>query len=104
MAETVVKFDQFLASWKESVKDGSPSTVELGRRFAQKLITQWLDASESGIELVYCDGARDGGIDLAVLDMGADEEADAQPGHTWYLVQSKYGSAFQGASTLLIEG
>lgn len=104
MSANSVEFDAFLESWKESVRAGNPSTVELGRRFAQKLITQWLDASESGIELIYCDGAGDGGVDLAVLDVGAEDEADTQPGHTWYLVQSKYGSAFQGSSTLLVEG
>lgn len=104
MSASPIEFDAFLESWKESVKAGNPSTVELGRRFAQKLITQWLDASESGVEVIYCDGAGDGGIDLAVLDVGADEEADTQPGHTWYLVQSKYGAAFQGPATLLVEG
>lgn len=104
MSANSVEFDAFLESWRESVRAGNPSTVELGRRFAQKLITQWLDASESGVELIYCDGAGDGGIDLAVLDIGADDEVDTQPGHTWFLVQSKYGAAFQGASTLLVEG
>lgn len=104
MPENAVQFDEFLDSWKESIRDGSPSTVELGRRFSLKLITQWLDTSESGIEWIYCDGARDGGIDLAVLDVGAGEEGDANPGHTWFLIQSKYGTAFQGPSTLLLEG
>lgn len=103
MENGVVDFDAFLASWRESIVEGTPSTVELGRRFAQKLVTQWLDASEAGTELIYCDGAGDGGIDLAVLDVGSDEESDSQPGHIWYLVQSKYGGAFQGPTTLLVE-
>lgn len=96
-------FDNFLNSWRESIVAGNPSTTELGRRFAQKIVTQWLDAPESGLEIVYCDGAGDGGIDLAVLDVGPDEEIEGQPGHTWYLVQSKHGTAFAGATTLLVE-
>ncbi len=103
MSSVTVDFEAFLASWRESVTAGDPSTTELGRRFAQKLVTQWLDASEAGTELVYCDGAGDGGVDLAVLDVGSDDEADSQPGHIWYLVQSKYGGAFQGPTTLLVE-
>jgi hypothetical protein len=104
--QEVVNFDQFKASWLESVREGDPSTVELGRRFALKLVTQWLDSSESTSDLVYCDGSGDGGIDVAVLDLGSDE-AGAQSeevGDSWYLVQSKYGSAFSGVGTLLKEG
>lgn len=96
-------FQAFLAAWRESVVAGDPSTIELGRRFAHKIVTQWLDAPESGLEIVYCDGAGDGGIDLAVLDVGPEDETAGQPGHTWYLVQSKHGTAFAGARTLLVE-
>lgn len=96
-------FDDFLESWRESIVEGSPPTTELGRRFAHKIVTQWLDAPDTGMEIVYCDGAGDGGIDLALLDVGPEDEQEGQPGHTWYLVQSKYGSAFQGARTLLVE-
>lgn len=96
-------FETYLASWRESIIDSDPSSIEKGRRFAQKIVVQWLDAPDSGFDIVYCDGANDGGIDLAVLDEGSEEEAEGQPSHTWYLVQSKYGSAFAGAHTLLIE-
>lgn len=97
------EFGDFLTSWRESVVAGDPSTIELGRRFAHKIVMDWLDAPESGLEIVYCDGAGDGGIDLAVLDVGPEDEAAGQPGHTWYLVQSKHGTAFAGARTLLVE-
>jgi hypothetical protein len=105
MAEQV-DFESFRTSWLQSVQQGAPSTVELGRRFALKLITQWLDASETTADLVYCDGSGDGGIDVAFLDEGPDSASDApeESGHAWYLVQSKYGSAFAGAGTLLTEG
>lgn len=99
-------FDDFRCSWLEDVRAGSPSTVELGRRFALKLVAQWLDTSDLTDEFIYCDGSGDGGIDVAFLDTGPEELTDDSTisGHTWYLVQSKYGSAFAGVSTLLQEG
>lgn len=99
-------FEEFRRSWLEDVTEGSPSTVELGRRFALKLVTQWLDTSEATADFIHCDGSRDGGIDVALLDTGPDEAAEdgAITGHCWYLVQSKYGSAFAGTGTLLAEG
>lgn len=101
-----IDFEDYRASWLEDVTKGSPSTVELGRRFALKLITQWMEDSIETDNFIYCDGSRDGGIDLALLDTGPEEAADESgvSGHTWYLVQSKYGSAFAGPPTLLIEG
>ena len=101
-----VAFSDFREAWLLSVREGSPSTVELGRRFALKLVTQILDADESSSDVVYCDGAGDGGIDVAVLDTGPDESSvePEQSGHRWYLVQSKYGSAFKSTATLLAEG
>lgn len=101
-----VDFDAFRASWLQEVQAGAPNTVELGRRFALKLITQWLDTSSATADIVYCDGSGDGGIDVAFLDEGPDSANDAaeESGHAWYLVQSKYGSAFAGPATLLVEG
>ena len=101
-----VDFETYRSSWLESVQDGAPSTRELGRRFALKLVTQWTDSSEQGADVVLCDGSCDGGIDIAVLDTGPDSTSDSpeESGHVWYLVQSKYGSAFSGVGTLLAEG
>lgn len=105
-SDQLVDFESFRGSWLEDVKKDNPSTVELGRRFALKLISQWLDMSETASDIIYCDGSGDGGIDIALLDTGPDEVTDdsATSGHTWYLIQSKYGSAFAGTGTLLIEG
>lgn len=102
----MVTLEEFKRSWLEDVQVGNPSTVELGRRFALKLVTQWLDTSDTTADFIYCDGSGDGGIDIALLDTGPEEVSDANgiSGHTWYLVQSKYGSAFAGAKTLLTEG
>lgn len=101
-----IDFETFRASWLEDVQHGNPSTVELGRRFSLKIISQWLDTSAANADLVYCDGSGDGGIDVAFLDEGPDSTSDAaeESGHVWYLVQSKYGSAFAGIGTLLVEG
>jgi hypothetical protein len=55
---------------------------------------------------VYCDGAGDGGIDIAYLHRGEGHDAEGDgraEGDTWNLVQSKYGSAFSGPNTLLEE-
>ncbi|TWC81426.1 AIPR protein [Rhizobium sp. SJZ105] len=101
-----IAFADYRASWLEDVTKGNPSTVELGRRFALKLITQWMEDSIETDHFIYCDGSGDGGVDLALLDTGPEETSDETgvSGHTWYLVQSKYGSAFAGPQTLLIEG
>src|SRR6266446_5199475 len=106
MAEGVT-FNQFRQEWLEDIQKGDPSTVVLGNRFAHKILNQWLDIGDDVDEPVYCDGAGDGGIDIAHLHRkeaadGGDGDTQAM-GDTWYLVQSKYGSAFRGVKTLLEE-
>lgn len=104
MGDTVT-FDQFRGVWLGDIRAGNPSTTELGHRFAHKILTQWLEVSEGADDPVYCDGAGDGGIDVAYLCRKEAADADEQAiGDTWYLVQSKYGSAFRGTRTLLEEG
>jgi AIPR protein len=101
-----IGYSDFKATWLTSVTEGSPSTRELGKRFALKLVTQWLDLPEDVSDFVFCDGAGDGGIDIAVLDASSDDSTEGSDvaGHSWYLVQSKHGSAFAGTATLLAEG
>ncbi len=59
-------------------------------------------------DLALCDGAGDGGIDIAYLhraDIDDSEQAgQSAEGDTWYLIQSKYGTSFQGADTIVNEG
>jgi len=100
-------FEAYREEWLADVREGSPSTTELAGRFTHKLLTQWLDVGNVMDDLVYCDGAGDGGIDAAYLEQGEAVDGDAgeaSEGDTWYLVQSKYGAAFQGSGTLLSEG
>lgn len=101
-----VTFDEFKTEWLQSVRADNPTSVQLGNRFAQKIITQWLDVNPDTDDIVYCDGSGDGGIDAAYLyrKEAADNDGDVQNvGDTWYLIQSKYGSAFRGTKTLIEE-
>jgi hypothetical protein len=98
-----IKYEDFREEWMVEITSGKPSTIELGRRFATKLITQWLDISADSDNIIYCDGKGDGGIDLAYLKRN-DIDNNGAEGNTWYLVQSKYGSALQNADTIVREG
>lgn len=103
-----VTFNEFKQEWLTEVREGDPTTVELGYRFARKLLNQWLQLNDLDADLIHCDGSQDGGIDIAFLLNAESEEieADGQQigGDTWYLVQSKYGSAFAGENTIVEEG
>lgn len=98
-----VTLDEFKNEWLQDITDGNPSTTKLGNRFSQKIITQWLELDEYSDDITFCDGACDGGIDIAYLQKGEVSESGEQEGDVWYIVQSKYGSAFQGTNTLLAE-
>src|SRR5438045_3461241 len=96
---TSLSFQNYQEEWLKDVYTSDLTTTELGRRFAYKLLTQWLNIDDSSDDLIYCDGSGDGGIDIAYLHRGEGEGT----GHTWYLIQSKYGKAFRGSATLLAE-
>jgi hypothetical protein len=97
-------YEAFKQEWLSEVTANNPSTIEKGNRFSSKLMNQWLDLNDEAAELILCDGTGDGGIDLACLIRGDDaEEGQVREGDTWYVVQSKYGTAFQGEDTLLKE-
>ena len=98
---TAITFEDYCEEWLKDVRAGKPSATELGHRFARKMLTQWLDIEDSSDDIVYCDGAGDGGIDIAYIQCSEDREND---GDTWFLIQSKYGSAFQEVNTLIEEG
>jgi len=102
-----LSFDEFREEWLREVRDGTPSTTEIGHRFAHKLLSDWLELDEASADILYSDGAGDGGIDVAYLEQGehTDPANDTSiDGDAWYLVQSKYGTAFQGATTIVEEG
>ena len=103
-----VTFEQFCEQWLEEFQHGDLSSFTKGQRFAIKLVTQWLDVTADDNDLVLCDGSGDGGIDIAYLHRADLEDAEQQgqsaEGDTWYLVQSKYGTSFQGPETIISEG
>ena len=103
-----ITFEEFREEWLKEFREGDLSPFEKGQRFAVKLVTQWLGVTDDDEDLVICDGAGDGGIDIAYLhraDIDDDnQEGQAIEGDTWYLVQSKYGTAFQGHGTIIEEG
>ena len=100
-------YEQFRAEWLVEIEDESLSPLDKGRWFAAKLVTQWLGVTSDDDDFVICDGSGDGGIDIAYLhradtDVGARDDG-SEEGDAWYLVQSKYGTAFAGADTILTE-
>ena len=101
MDGSIPTFEEFRDTWLENADiRENLSPTEKGRRFSIKLIQDWLDIDEASVasDLFHCDGACDGGIDIAFLQRGNTDEGD-----TWYLVQSKYGNAFRGNSLFLTE-
>ena len=102
-------YEQFREEWLGEITNGNLSSFDKGLRFGAKLITQWLGITTDDDNFVICDGAGDGGIDIAYLQR-ADNDSEERgneatiEGDTWYLVQSKYGKAFTGSDTILEEG
>ena len=96
---------QFKDNWLSYVDD-AVSPTEKGRLFIDKLIADWLEPSDA-MESWYCDGPNDGGIDYAILieadSQESNNDTDEPVGNIWYVVQSKYGNAFQGNQTLWSE-
>ena len=103
-----ITFEQFCQEWLSEFRESTLPPFEKGQGFAFKLVTQWLGVTEDDEDLVLCDGVGDGGIDIAYLsraDIGdAERDSQADEGDTWYLIQSKYGTAFQGPDTIISEG
>ena len=104
-----VNFDQFKEQWLAEIEDNSLSPLDKGRLFASNLITQWLGVTTEDDNFIVLDGSGDGGIDIAYLkqsdiDTAKPDDSALEEGDTWYLVQSKYGTAYAGESTIFEEG
>jgi AIPR protein len=100
-----ITFNEFKDKWlQEAEINKELSTIEIGRRFALNLLTDYLEILEDEDEFIYqLDGSGDGGIDIAYLKKGEVDESGElleDIGDTWYVVQSKYGSAYKGSQTL----
>lgn len=94
-------FNEFKEEWLKDITEGNPSTTELGYKFVLKITLQWLDIDENydTDNFYYIDGCGDGGVDIAYLEQGENEDS----GNTWYIIQGKYGSSYNGKNTLLEE-
>ena len=58
-----VSYEQFREAWLAEIEEAGLSPLDKGRRFASKLVTQWLGVTTDDDDFVICDGAGDGGID-----------------------------------------
>jgi len=96
----MISLKDFETQWLIEIEAGTPSSTRKGHRFAQKILRDWLELDGDIAEIIYCDGAGDGGIDAAVF---IPHGAEGSEGDTWMLLQSKYGSAFTGVDTLYTE-
>ena len=103
-----ITYEQFREKWVEDVEAEGLTPLAKGRRFGTKLISEWLGVTTEDDDFFVCDGRGDGGIDIAYLQRADDDsrsdDSSAIEGDTWYIVQSKYGSAFSGADTIAAEG
>ena len=96
-------YEGFKAEWLKEVLRDSPTSIDKGHRFARKILKDWIDFNEEADEIIFCDGAGDGGLDAVYYQPGDKTEDNASDCDTWYLIQSKYGSAYQGEKTLIEE-
>lgn len=103
-----VTFEEFCEEWLREFTESDLSPFEKGQKFAFKLVSQWLNVTDDDEDLVLCDGSGDGGIDIAYLRRAdiddSEQDNSSEEGDTWYLIQSKYGAAFQGSDTVISEG
>src|ERR1700761_1131723 len=97
----MITFKEFEEQWLAEVREGNPSTTQLGNRFAQKILRDWHEIDDSTAEVILCDGAGDGGIDAAIFVKS--DPSEGIEGDTWMLVQSKYGTALAGVNTITLE-
>ena len=108
LTQNEVTVEQFYEEWLREFTETDLPPFEKGQRFAFKLVTQWLNVTEDDEDLVMCDGTGDGGIDIAYLHQSefnnGQDGQQSEEGNTWYLIQSKYGTAFQGQETIIEEG
>ncbi len=93
-----VSFDTFREQWLEDIRTSTTSPTEQGRRFAEKIFSQWRNLSEPSDDLIL--EPHDIGIDLAYFERG-ESAGDAIAGDTWYVVFAKFGTKISSKS---IEG
>ena len=100
-------YEDFKSEWLTGIEEIT-DPLEKGRQFAAKLITQWLNVTTDDDDFFICDGSHDGGIDIAYLSRSDTDsrngDSDDADGDIWYIIQSKYGTAYEGVETVREEG
>ena len=46
----MIAFEEFEDQWLEEIRAGDPSTTQLGNRFAQKVLRDWLEIDEAALK------------------------------------------------------
>ena len=107
-AKNEITYEQFREEWLSDISESNLSSLQKGRRFGAKLMSQWLDVTSDDDDFLILDGSGDGGIDIAYLKRTdadpAAQDSQSEEGDTWYIVQSKYGTSFSGYVTIVTEG
>lgn len=98
MENSKLTLEEFKRAWLSEIKLDEPTTVETGRRFLKKIVSQYLDIEDDDYNLKICDGPNDGGIDAAYLKVAEKSE----DGDKWYIFQSKFGSSLK-SSDIIVE-
>lgn len=100
-----ITFEEYKKTWLEKEEITTCLTsIEKGRLFALKLLTEYYEIPSDYEHIYQLDGSYDGGIDIAYLAKAEDfsemTDEDNEIGDVWYIVQSKYGTSYQGVDTL----
>ncbi len=77
-------YTTFRDNWLQEALEGASNSTEKGRAFSLKIIRQWLNLGDDDDSetLFYCDGAGDGGLDLAFLERGEQNSEGESEGDT----------------------
>lgn len=98
----MISYNEFEEEWLKDVLDGNPSSIQKGNRFTEKIIRDAWDFDNSTSEVIYCDGAGDGGIDAVIFSKA--DPSEGIDGDCWTIIQSKFGTSYSGSRTVLEEG
>lgn len=97
----MIPLEDFEQQWLEEIVSDTPSTTQVGHRFAEKILRDWHEIDSMTAEVILCDGTGDGGIDAAIFIR--EDAQEGMEGDAWILVQSKYGTSYTGSDTITTE-
>jgi hypothetical protein len=96
-------YEIFKKTWLDEIYNEKDSDVISGRKFAEKLISEWLGNDYNrDSDKIYGFNNRDGGIDFVYFSPD-DGEENGQVGNIWYILLTEYSKAFSSNSSLINE-